>query len=150
MTEINMDRLSQVLCGFLNLCLKGEAKDSFDEAGELDGMNGWRLVIYGMRKSRWVRLQQLRKLVRHVQPIARLEDVAAGILTFDKNIKDFVAAGGRRPDDADMIADLQEALPLEVREGLHWRSTGTSGSYEEFRNHLRSTTSTILFQRGRF
>ncbi len=150
MMEINFDKLSVVLWGFLQLCLKGEAKDSFEEASELDGINGWRLVIHGMRKSRWVRLQQLRKLVRHVKPIARLEDVASGILTFDKNIKDFVAAGGRRPDDADMIADLQEALPLEVREGLHWRSTGALNSYEDFRNHVRSTASTILFQRGKF
>ena len=32
MTELNFDRLSVVLWGFLNLCLKGEAKEAFEEA----------------------------------------------------------------------------------------------------------------------
>ena len=41
----DLERLSEVLWGFLNTCLKGPAKDSFDAADDLDGFNAWRIVV---------------------------------------------------------------------------------------------------------
>ena len=36
----DLGRLSEVLWGFLNRCLKGPAKESFDAADDLDGLHG--------------------------------------------------------------------------------------------------------------
>ena len=154
MTELNVYRLSELIWGFLNMCLKGEAKDIFDGAGILDGLNAWRLVVSDIHKSRWVRLSQLRRAVRNVQPIKNLDEVSTAIVRFEANIKNYVEALGaegerKKPDDLEMKEDLLEALPLEIRESIQWRASGPQ-SYVEFRNHVRATTNQILYQRGKF
>ena len=47
----DLDRPGEVSWGFLNTCLKGDAKDTFKAADELDGFSGWRLVTLSIRKS---------------------------------------------------------------------------------------------------
>ena len=49
---IDLSALSQAIWGFLNHCLKGEARETFDATHVLDGFNAWRLVMYDVRKSR--------------------------------------------------------------------------------------------------
>ena len=102
---IDVIGLSQVIWGFLNTCLKGEAREVFDGADILDGLNGWRLIINEMRKSRGIRLQQLRKLVRNPKGIAKIEDVSAGITSFDRNIKEFEEMTNVKIDDDEKKAD---------------------------------------------
>ena len=120
--SIDVLGLSTAIWGFLNTCLKGEAREVFDGANILDGLNGWRLVINEMRKSRGIRLQQLRKLVRNPKPINKIEEVSAGITAFDRNIKEFEEMQNVKMDDFEKKADLLESLPQVLRENLHWRS----------------------------
>ncbi len=150
LTGIDLTAISHAIWGFLNNCVKGEARETFDAAATLDGFNAWRLIMYDVRKSRWVRLQQLRKLVRNVPPITKIEDVVSGIAAFDATIKDYKAAGGIEPDDIEKKADLLESLPQEIRENLHWRSSDPNESYTDFRNHIKSSANTILYHRGKF
>ena len=150
LTGIDLSTVSHAIWGFLNNCLKGEARETFDAAAILDGFNAWRLIMHDVRKSRWVRLQQLRKLVRNVPSITKIEDVVSGIAAFDATIKDYKAAGGVEPDDIEKKADLLESLPQEIRENLHWRSADPNESYTDFRNHIKSTANTILYHRGKF
>ena len=87
MTELNVYRLSELIWGFLNMALKNEAKDVFDQAAILDGLNAWRLIVADIHKSRWVRLSQLRKAVRNVPSIKNLEEVSTAITRYETNIK---------------------------------------------------------------
>ncbi len=103
MTELDVFRLSEILWGFLNIAVHGEARGAFDNANILDGLNAWRLVIYDMRNSRWVRTAQLRQLVRNVPKITRIDDVPNHIMKFEAHIKEYVAAAGEhvRPSDVE-------------------------------------------------
>ena len=44
-------RLSELIWGFLNTCLKQDAKDKFEVADDLDGFNAWRLVVLSIRSQ---------------------------------------------------------------------------------------------------
>ena len=152
MTELDVFRLGEVLWGFLNLCLSGEAKDVFGQANMLDGLNAWRLVVYDLRNSSWVRIAQLRKATKNVPSVQKLEDVNMHIMKYETNIKEYVAAAGDhvRPPDSVLKEDLFESLPEEVRIPLQWRlGELRHEKYPEFRNHIRATVNNILYHRGR-
>ena len=65
--------------GFLNICLSGAARDTFDDADLGDGLNAWRLIVYEFRSSAYVRTTQLRDAVKYVPKCAGLEQVSARI-----------------------------------------------------------------------
>ena len=44
-TGLDVVRLSGVLWGFLNTCLKADAHTVFEGADTLHGLEGWRLVV---------------------------------------------------------------------------------------------------------
>ena len=72
----DLERLSEVLWGFLNTCLKGPAKESFDAAEDLDGFNAWRIVVQDIRKGRDIRLGQTRRAVRNPPPANGVAHIA--------------------------------------------------------------------------
>ncbi len=86
---------------------------AFEQANMLDGLNAWRLVIYELRKSRWVRASQLRRITKNVPKCDRLEDVPGHIMRYEANIKEYVAVAGDhvQPSDFEMKEDLHESLP---------------------------------------
>ena len=151
MTDLDVFRLAEILWGFLNLCLQGDAKEVFGQANMLDGLNAWRLVVYDMRNSSWVRIAQLRKATKNVPHITRLEDVNQHIMKFEANIKEYVAAAGShvQPPDYVMKEDLFETLPEEVRVPVQWRlGEMRNENYSSLRKHIRATVNNILYNRG--
>ena len=141
-------RLSQCIWGFLNHCVTGDARAMFDGADVLNGLDAWRRIIHHIRKNRWVRREQLRKLIKHIPKIAKLEDIESTIITYDNNVKLYQEASEKIVDPVDKKSDLMEALPTEIREQLQWRMS-VAETYEDFRNHLIATANNMLFQRGK-
>jgi len=142
----DLDRLSELLWGFLNRCLKSEAKESFEEADELDGFNAWRLVIRSIRKSAYIHLATARRLFKYTPPIGSLEEIPAAIKRFDAVHKDFKLSGGTPSSDSEKKTDLLESLPKEIREQLQWRAA-TPESYDKFRDYLRGQADSMIYHR---
>ena len=152
MTELNVIRLGEILWGFMNQCVSGEAREVFDQANLMDGFNAWRHLIYEMRNSSWVRIAQLRKLTKNVPRVTRIEDVSQHIMKYESNLKEYIAAAGEhvRPTDNVLKEDLAESLPQEIRESIQWRlGAKRNESYVEFRNDVRATLNNILYHRGK-
>ena len=150
MTELNLVKLSEALWGFLNTCLKDEAHTTFENAEELNGYDGWRLVVQEIQKGRSVRKATLRKLVKNPPKINKLEDVNAGMIKYRNILREYAAVEGKIPDESEQKCDLLESLPLEIRENLMWRAHNMKGeTYTEFQNHVQATVNEILFHRGR-
>ena len=139
-------RLSELLWGFLNTCLKLEAKDKFEVADDLDGFNAWRLVILSIRKSAHIRLAQNRRLVRNPPSCKRVEDIHEVIKNFDAAHKGYNDAGGTVHSDQAKKFDLLESMPSEVREQLQWRMK-LPEPYEALRDFIYTTTDDILYHR---
>ncbi len=150
MTELSVTRLSGAIWGFLNTCLKSEAHTIFESADMLNGLEGWRLVIQDIQRGRAIRMQTLRKLVKHPPVITKLEDVAAGMLRYQNLLKEYEAVNGILPSAQEQRSDLLDTLPQELRENLMWRATNKPDeSLSDFKNHIRATVNEILFHRGK-
>ena len=132
----------------MNTCLKDGARTVFDSVDTLSGFEAWRAIVQEIQKSRGIRLAQLRKVVRGQPKIAKTEDVASGILKFENNIRDYVAAGGERPNDKELKSDLLDTLPQEIRENLVWRLPAQE-PFSAFRDHVRTAAHEVLYHRGR-
>ena len=141
-------RLSELIWGFLNICLKDNARTIFESVDMLNGLDAWRAVVLDIQKGRMIRLDQLRKVVRNPVNIVKLEDVNNGILKFENNIREYVAAGGERPNDREMKSDLLDTMPQEVRENLMWRLPEEE-PFAKFKNHVAATANNILYHRGK-
>ena len=51
MIELDIAEVSRAIWGFLNICLSGAARDVFEDAGIMGGLNAWRLLVYEFRSS---------------------------------------------------------------------------------------------------
>ncbi len=150
MTEASVPRLSELLWGFLNTCLTGEAHTCFEGADVLNGLDAWRLVVNDIQKGRLMRTAQLRKLIRNPPQIAKLEDVDRGITRFENIHREYASVvGDRAPHDDEKRMDLLECLPVEIREQLLCRATAKTEDFADFVNHVRSATNSILYHRGK-
>ncbi len=150
MTEASVPRLSELLWGFLNTCLTGEAHTCFETAEVLNGLEAWRLIVRDIQKGKTVRMCQLRKLIRNPPHIAKLEDVDKGLIRFENLHREYAdIVGDRAPHDDEKRTDLLECLPAEIREQLLLRSTVKGESFQDFQNHVRVTTNAILYHRGK-
>ena len=144
-----MDRLGELLWGFMNTCISGLARVAFENSGMLNGFDAWRAIVQEIQRSRFIQLNRLRKIVRSQPPIVKGEDVSNGILKFENNISEYVAAGGERPNDKEMKNDLLETLPLEIRENLVWRIPANE-PFSAFRDHARTSANEVLYHRSKF
>ena len=81
--------------------------------------------------------------------IKSLDDVITGIARFDNKIEEFVAAGGPRPDDAEMKSDLNAILPTNLSPLLMFKQTDATMSYEAFKAFVENQTSHLLMNQGR-
>ena len=146
--DAQMDRLSELIWGFLNTCVKDGGRTPFESADTLNGLDAWRAIVEEIQKSRGIRLKQLRKTVQSQPAISKVEDVANGVLKFENNIREYVNAGGDRPSDKEMKSDLIDALPQEIRENLVWRLP-SSEPFSAFRDHVRASANDVLYHRGK-
>ena len=148
--DASLLQVGGALWGFLNLCLKKEALTCFKGATMLNGLDAWRRITNHARRGKNVRLDSLRKKVRNPEPIRRLEDVSVGIMKFENVISDYIAAGGSPPKPQEMKSDLLDALPLEVRVNLLWKSTNEEESFSSFINFVNQNVHHILDHRGKY
>ncbi len=150
MKEDDVQRLNEILWGFLNTCLSGKARTCFEGADMCNGFDAWRRVVQQIHQGANVRLGTLRRLVKSPPQIAKLEDIDAGIVRFEGIMKDYRAAGGVPPEGAELKNDLLETLPHEIREQLMWRATEVDHeTFGQFAGHVRNTANSILFHRGK-
>jgi hypothetical protein len=151
MTESNVERLSEVLWGFLNTCLKDKAKEEFEAAEELDGFDAWRRVVQHIWQGANVRQGLLRKAVKNPPAIKSLEDVSTGITRFEQIMKAYKDAGGVPPTGQELKNDFMDTLPEAFREQLFHRfTTVPDESFSNFVEHVRITAQSILFHKGKF
>ena len=101
-----------------------------------------------LQKNRGILLAQFRKIVRGQLKIAKVEDVASGILKFEDVIRQYVQAGGERPNDKEMTNDLLDTLPQEIRETNVW-GTSHDEPFAAYRDHVRTAADDALYHRGR-
>ncbi len=150
MTEASVPRLSELLWGFLNTRLTGEAHTCFEGADVLNSLDAWRLVVNDIQKGKLMRTAQLRKLIRNPPQIVKLEDVDRGIARFENIHREYAdVVGDRAPHDDERRTDLLECLPAEIREQLLWRSTVKGEDFYDFQNHVRAATNSVLYHRGK-
>ena len=147
--HVDYQKISGIIWGFLNMCLKGEAKSRFNQAATLNGLEGWRLIIGEIRRGRDVHLAKLRDQIRSPQHISKIADVNSGITRFENAIAEYIDAGGERPSDQEMKSDLLNVLPGEVSVHVMWQVTDPTQSYHMFSNHIRSQANSIVYHQGR-
>ena len=148
MGELPVRRLSELIWGFLNSCLAGKAREEFEGADILDGMNGWRFVIQHIFQGAQTRKGLLRKAVKNPPSINKLEDVPSGITKFMAIMKAYKDVGGVPPEGHELKTDFLETLPGEIREQLMWRVNNMEEPFASFTEHVRATTQSILFHKG--
>ena len=120
----DLSRANELIWGFLNMALKGEAHRGFELAPRLNGLEGWRLAVRSIQRGRVNRLAELRKVVRNPPGITKLEEVENGIIRFENTLREYEACGGTKMSETDKKTDLLDMLPGDIRENLIWRSTG--------------------------
>ena len=77
------------------------------------------------------------------------EGVLVGIAKSGEQIGEFGAAGGNRPDNQEMKADLNAILPAKLSELLCIEQSDPKMSYESFKSSVERQTSQILMNSGR-
>ena len=150
-SDVQMERLNELIWGFLNTCLKDSAHTVFENVELLNGLDAWRAVVLEIHRGQGIRLAQLRKIVRNPPSISKVEDVAGGILRFENAVKEYAAVGGDAPNDKELKSDLLDTLPQELRENLMWRQSGATSdeSFTDFKNHVRTAANNVLYHRGK-
>ena len=143
-----IDRINELVWGFLNTCISGEARTCFESVNSLSGLDAWRAIVQEIQRGRNIRLAQLRKIVRNPPGINKVDEVANGIMRFENNIRDYVAAGGDQPNPKEMKSDLLDTLPQELRENLMWRLPEDEG-FSAFKNHVRTAANNVPYHRGK-
>ncbi len=148
--ERQREVLNTAIWGFLSNCIFGEAETIFKRAESLHGLDAWRRIVRHIDHGRSIRLEALRTEIRslHLTPIKSLENVSLGIAEFENKINEYVEAGGKRPDEAEMKTDLLAMLPEGLRENLLWRLDGPGG-FSEFKNMVQAQTAKVLLNRRR-
>ena len=147
--HVDYQKVNGIIWGFLNMCLKGEAKSRFRQAPTLNGLEGWRLIVGEIRRGKDVHLSKLRNIIRSPKPITKIDDVNHGITCFENAIAEYIDAGGERPSDQEMKSDLLDVLPGEVSVHVMWQVTDPTQSYHAFSNHIRSQANSIVYHQGR-
>ena len=96
--------------------------------GALDRSNAWRATVHGVQKSRDIRLAQPRTS-------QKADDVADGTLKFNHAIRDYLRAGGVRPNGKELENDPLDTIRHEVGE-------------QPMRRAAAEEPSTACFQKG--
>ena len=151
MTELNVVKLGDKLWEFLNAALKGKAHEFFISCDELNGFDGWRRIVQLIYTSAKINRATLRRQVKLMPQITKIEDIDAGILHFESVMREYGKAGGVLPTDAEMKEDLKDTLPKEIVKELRSLSgsemgkAGSRVSFVEFVAHVREAAAEELF-----
>ncbi len=140
--------LSGHLWSYLNSALVSKAKTIFSNVPERHGLEAWRRIYKWMHSGSAVQRRAIKRTLDNLPQMKRLEDVATQIEEWERTIRRYTAAGGRRQDDEEMKLQLTEMLPEELAKSLSWR-VDEFKTFEELRDHVLERTEQILFVQGR-
>ena len=148
------EHLNNALWGFLNGCLRGTAKTMFEEADDLNGLDGWRRVVRTIDVNLPQRLEELRIEVRCLtsKHMKELEHIPAGIAHFQSTLKEFKDAGGLGyTSSQEMKSDLLSILPKVIREdqSILRDALNNTLEFETFKNTVVQQAARLLFERRR-
>ena len=150
MTDEQMDTMEAAVWGFIANCVSGEALTMFKRAEMLEGMDAWRRLVRFIDHGRGIRLEALRTEIRQItlRPIKSIEHITVGVAEFENKFNEYEEAGGQRPHDDELKADLLAILPDGIRNELLWKSS-QPGSFEDFRDMILQQTNKILLNKRR-
>ena len=150
MDQEQLETLNAAVWGFMSNCVSGEAETMFKRAESLKGIDAWRKVVRFIDHGRSIRRETLRAEIRQLplKPIRNLEGITVGIAEFENKIDEYVEAGGRRPEPAEMKADLLAILPESIRHDLLWKAS-EPGEFAPFRDMVKIQASKVLLNRKR-
>ena len=95
MTEIDMRGISRAVWGFLNSCLHDSALACFENAEDLNGFDGWRLIVQSINRSQKVHVGLRRRIAKNPPKIPSLQHVSGGLADFQAIMKDWINVGGQ-------------------------------------------------------
>jgi hypothetical protein len=126
----------------------------FEEAGDLNGLDGWRRVVRTIDVNLPQRLEELRIEVRGLtsKNIKDLEQTPAGIAHFQATLKEFKEAGGLGyTSSPEMKSDLLSILPGKIREdqSILRDALNIAVDFESFKSTVVAYAARLLFERRR-
>ena len=147
----DVELLNIQVWGFLRTCVNGTAETVHGAGEAMNGVEAWRRLVRHIDWGSAIHLDEMRTAVRHItlKSIKRLDDVAVGVLEFEKVLKRYSDAGGTLPPEAELKSDLLAILPTEMREHLLLRSTDEQISFLQFKDFIVTQSARILVARGR-
>ena len=85
-----LELLNIALWGFLSTCTSSTAETIFNSAEKLNGLEAWRKLCRHIDWGAGIYLEDCRAKVRQItmKPIRRLEDIAMGVIEFEKSTSD--------------------------------------------------------------
>ena len=95
MTEIDMRGISRAVWGFLNSCLQDSALACFENAEDLNGFEGWRLIVQSINRSQKVHVGLRRRIANNPPKIQSLQHVSGGLVKFQATMKDWINVSGQ-------------------------------------------------------
>ncbi len=114
MTELNVVKLGDELWGWLNTALLDKAPDYFEGAGELIEFDGWGCIVQQIHKGGKTRDGTLRRLIKQMPNIAKLEDIESGTIRFEAIMRDLRPDRWRGPDRLRDEGGLRQIFPREL------------------------------------
>ena len=127
----DVQRISQEIWSFLNVCLSGEGQVTFGLVPNFNGLEAWRTrPVTSQSASKRVVLGQQ---VRNPNIIKTVDDVMA-------SIEDFVVAGGSPPNDEDKCNIIISKLPEVIQDKVMFKEFT---SFAELKRFLQEHTQRI-------
>ena len=149
LTDEHIAQMSAGMWGFLNSCLSGDAEQEFKGVPYLQGFEAWRRAVAMVDKGKALRIERLRGEYRILvkKPIKSLEQLQAGIVSFENKVQELEMATGKRMHPDDKLSDLKGILPREIKDNLVWMISDTSRNYGDFVRTLQHQVAKVLLGR---
>jgi hypothetical protein len=88
--------------------------NTFANCPRHSGLEAWRLIAEPINDDKLIIQKELLGIVMHPKPATNLDKVEDAMTDWDTNLRLFMKAGGKIPDDSTRRLALIELLPLEV------------------------------------
>ena len=135
MLDLDPKEIANEVWGFLNSNLIGEAHNSFLGVEETNGAEAWRKVVHGINGKTPVRRLTLKAAVDAPEEAKDMAEVMAKIEKWEEQVRKYVRAGGRDPDDEEKRATVLRIAPTGERINLIRKEFV---DYAEMREYVRA------------